>query len=331
VAVASVGVCTINWNQADLVLRAVRSACTSIGVHTSVVVVDNGSESTSIDQLLSGLTDGLPPVMLGEHLGLPVLHRRHCGADVYVVLAGENTGFTGATNTAIEYVFNRLGCDYGFLLNADATLEQEALAKLVECAARNDRVGLVSALILDAFDSSDETISFGGSCVSRFGWPISPYRGKPRSALPPEGFSTTELAGGAALLIPRNVYQRFGGQDNRYFFDVDDAEYSLRVHLAGHRNYIVYGAVVRHAMSSSVRGRRALSRYYGVRNMLLFHRQYRGHRGRWLFWLPFIRDLAKELAVCAIRRDGRRLVGVALAIAHHSRGRYGRGPSVVYG
>jgi GT2 family glycosyltransferase len=331
VTAASIGVCTINWNQADLVLRAVRSACASIGVRTSVVVVDNGSEPSSINRLLCGLTDGRLPPVLGTHQGLPVLHRRHDGVDVDVVLAGDNTGFTGATNTAIGYVFGHLGCDYGFLLNADATLEQGALAELVACAVSNYRVGLVSALILDAFDSSDATISFGGSHVDRFGRPVSPYRGKPRSALPLEGFAATELAGGAGLLIPRDTYERFGGQDNRYFFDVDDAEYSLRVHLAGHRNYIVYGAVVRHAMSSSVRGRRALSRYYNVRNLLLFHRQYRDHRGRWLFWLPFLLDLAKEVAVCAIRRDGRRLVSVALAIGHHWRGRYGRGPSIIYG
>jgi GT2 family glycosyltransferase len=330
-AQASVGVCTINWNQTDLVLRAVRSACESVGVHRSVVVVDNGSETASIGSLLATLDSQQKRLELDPHNGLPVLRCRYMNVDVYVVLAGDNTGFTGATNTALEFVFDRLGCDFGFLLNADATLEPKALTILVECAQMNAHVGLVSALILDDLDTSDRTVSFGGSFVNHFGRPISPHRGKARSSLPRDGYATTELAGGAALMVPRDTYRHFGGQDNRYFFDVDDSEYSLRVHLGGRSNYIAYGAIVRHAMSSSVRGRRALSRYYGVRNLLLFHCQYGNHRGRRLFWIPFIGDMVKELAAFAIRRDARRLMAVVLAIAHHRRGHYGRGPSVIYG
>lgn len=322
-----VAVLVINWNQATLAVRAVRSALTSAGVRVTAMVIDNGSPTSSVEEVKRSLAAG---AWIPNYLrGWPVLLAPERD-DIMVVLAGDNLGFTGANNVGFELAFFELKVNYCFLLNCDAELAPEALERLVEAAQAEPLAGLVGALILDGFDPSESTVSFGRGALSRGGWPTSLDHGRPRSAVPSSGVTEAEIVGGAAMLVPRSTYETIGGQDNRYFFDVDDTEISLRSRRAGLRNYMVWDALVKHEMGSSVKGRSPLSRYYNVRNLLLLQADYVHGSRRAAFLARLVMRVLRDLAVSVARAEPARARAVLLAIAHYARGRSGRGPSSVY-
>lgn len=322
-----VAVLVINWNQAELAVRAVGSALASKGVRVAVVVIDNGSRPGSVDEVTRALVDGT--WRNGRLCGQEVLHAPGRD-DLLVVLAGDNLGFTGANNVGFELAFGELGVDYCFLLNCDAVLAPRTLSKLVDAAESEPRVGLVGALIMDGFDSSQSTVSFGRGQLSAIGWPTSVDHGRLRSAVPSSGVTETEIVGGAAMLMPRSTYQAIGGQDNRYFFDVDDTEISLRAGRAGLRNLMVWDALVQHEMGSSVKGRSALSRYYNVRNLLQFQSDYLEGRQRAAFLAHLTLRVLRDLAVAVQRREPARARAVLTAVKHYARGRTGCGPNSIY-
>lgn len=320
-AIASIAVIVIHWNQAELVADAVHTALESTGVLVRVMIVDNGStpESTArLYQLLEGL--------VSTHS-----EEARVGNPVRLLHLDRNAGFTGANNEALHHIFNDNvfgSVEYAFLLNSDARLEPDCLEQLCNLANQDDAVGLVGALILASEDETGATVSFARSGLDKWGIPRSYDKGKQRTTLPAGPVLTVEAVGGAAMLIPRRTFSAIGGQDNRYFFDVDDTEISLRAIQAGKRNLLVLTAVAWHAMGSSVRGRTALSRYYNLRNLLLLHQTYK--RGGPRFWLYVSSRIVRDLAAVLRDRDPSRLRAVIAAIADHRGQRYGIGPDWLY-
>lgn len=230
----------------------------------------------------------------------------------------------------LAYFFGQAGIDCVFFLDSDAHLDGDCLLRLCAESRSNAKYGLIGPCILDGFDGSAQTVSMARSALDRWGWPASMDRGVPRVTLPVEGAVSTQLVGGAATLVPRRVYESVGGNDDRFFFDVDDSEYSLRVGAAGFQNRLVYDAVVWHEMSSSVRGRRALSRYYNLRNSMLLSRLYLSGITRVRFWLKLVTTVLRDLAASVRYRDGQRFRAVLTAVVDHGRGRYGIAPDWTY-
>lgn len=322
----SVGVLIINWNQPELAVRACRSALASTGVQTRVIIIDNGSRKGSIQAIASALTARAWKDAQIE--GRTVLSCSDL-PEVIVLAMGSNLGFTGANNVGMDYAFNYLGLDYCFLLNCDAFLDPACLRRTVAVAASGGAdIGLVGALTLDGSDPT--RISFGRSLLSRSGWPISPDHNVDRACAPVSGISREELIGGAAMLIPRGTYRQIGGQDDRFFFDVDDTEYSLRSKRAGFENYMVWDAIAYHDMGSSVQGRSNLSRYYNLRNLLLLHSLY--HQGglKWRFRIRFGFRLFRDVAAAVVKRDRPRIRAVVAALRDYRGGRFGIGPDEIY-
>ncbi len=322
-----VAVLVINWNQASLAVRAVRSALASTGVRVTAVVIDNGSRRGAVNEVTRTLVHG---TWRADRLrGWSVLYAPK-RTDVLVILAGDNLGFTGANNVGFEVAFAELGTDYCFLLNCDAELAPAALSKLVDAAEGEPQIGLVGALILDGFDSTESTVSFGRGQLSVTGWPTSLDRGRPRDSVPSNGVTIAEIVGGAAMLVPRSTYETIGGQDDRYFFDVDDTEISLRALRAGLHNLMVWDAIVKHEMGSSVTGRSALSRYYNVRNLLRLQADYLEGWQRVAFLVRMTLRVIRDLTAALLRFEPARALAVLSAVKDHLGGRTGRGPDRIY-
>src|ERR1700678_3070960 len=61
----------------------------------------------------------------------------------------ENKGFSGGHNAGIEVAVENKA-DFIWLLNNDATVEEDCLEKLVQVAQKEERVGAINAAVLDA-------------------------------------------------------------------------------------------------------------------------------------------------------------------------------------
>lgn len=226
--------------------RSVRAVLDSRGVEVEVVLVDNGCTDGAVERL-AGL------------------------AGVTVVRPLANLGFAGGCNAgALEASGEVLA-----LVNGDAVVAPDALARLTDVALRRD-VGIASASIRLA--DAPEKLNSGGNELHFLGFAWAGAFGEEASAHQSEREVT--YASGAGMAMRMELWERLGGFDAQYFAYHEDAELSLRCWQQGFRIVYVPDAVVVHRYEFS----RNAQKYYLVeRNRLalvltLFE-------GRTLVWL----------------------------------------------
>lgn len=191
--------------------------------------------------------------------------------EVELVVSEKNLGFGRAVNLAVDAGRSR----WILLLNPDARLEEDALAELVGFAEANPGHAVYGGRTLypDGVLNPD-------SCQGR----ITPWsvlclalgltRAFRDSALfNPEGIGgwrrdsvrEVDIVFGAFCLIEREVWERLGGFDPRYWLYGEDADLCLRARrLTGRRPLFTPAAVARHvggaARDSTVRYRTLIAK-----------------------------------------------------------------------
>lgn len=192
--------------------ECIDSLLSSRGVDAEVVLVDNGCTDGAVDRLSQ--RDRLKVIRPGRNLGFA---------------GGCNFGASHASGEVIAFV------------NSDAIVDPDALARLAEVAARPG-VGLATASIRLADDP--EVLNTAGNPLHFLGVGWSGGFGEPADAYKEE----REVAGasGAGMAVRREVWERLGGFEDRFFAYHEDADLSLRCWQQGLKVMFVPEAVVFH-------------------------------------------------------------------------------------
>ena len=214
-----VSVCVVNWNCCDLLRKCLHSL---LGrpqeAAFEVVVVDNAS------------TDGAADMVAGEFPQVRLVRNRH------------NLGFSRGNNQAARLATGR----YLFFLNNDTELGAGTLGEFVRFADRNPGVGMVGPRLRGAD---------GGTQISYRSRPTLPallhrvtflrwtglFRGAyyryRRDTFDPDHTRAVDVLMGAAVFLPRAVFDASGKWDERYRFGGEDLDLSTQV---GRRAEVVY-------------------------------------------------------------------------------------------
>jgi GT2 family glycosyltransferase len=172
--------------------------------------------------------------------------------NVKVVANQDNLGFARAVNQVLPSASGRML----LLLNPDAVVEGSAIQKLLEVLDSSPEVGAVGPLVL----SPDGIAQY--HCASReitllgqLFWHFRIARGRLHLGVPcgPHGARETERLSGAALGVRREVLERVGLLDERFFMYFEDADWALRIRREGYKIACVMAAHVTHAEGSSAR------------------------------------------------------------------------------
>jgi len=203
---------------------------------------------------------------------------------------GKNLGFTGGNNLGIKKALKD-GADYVFLINNDTTLDPELLVSLVKVAEKKKKSGLLSPMIYfapgyeyhrDRYKKSErgKVIWYAGGEID---WPnvITKHRGA--DEVDKGQFNQVEetvFASGCGMLIKKEVFDKIGFLDEKYFLYYEDSSFSLEAKKAGFQILFVPQAKMWHfnAESSEVGG--GLQDYYIARNRLLFGLRYASLRAK---------------------------------------------------
>ena len=231
----SVFVVIVNYRAADLTAEAVASLgrCRKAS-SLRFVIVDNGSEESELRSL-----------------------RESCpGCDI--IPAGRNLGFGGGCNMGIRHALEQ-GADFILLFNNDAEAEADFLSPLVKAA--EDGGTVATPKILDA----NGRIWYGGGSVDFRRGGFYHETDSVRAEIGRE----VSFASGCCLLIPRKVFETAGLFSEDYFLYYEDADYCMRLRVAGVRIRYVPESVIRHKVSATVGENSKLTAYYGTRNRLL--------------------------------------------------------------
>jgi GT2 family glycosyltransferase len=239
-----------------------------------------------------------------------------------LIETGANLGFTGGNNIGIERALKQ-GADYVLLLNNDTVTAPDMLDLMVNAMEANPSAG-VSGPMIYYYDAPDTIWSAGGS----IDWPRGTTsmiglneddHGQYGDAPRPVDFVT-----GCALLARRDVWERAGLLDDRFFMYYEETEWCVRAARAGYGIIHVPGAMLWHKISIEARAASPRTYYYMTRNRLLFLRRSRAGLRTWLYtWGEYGRTFA-SWTLRPKWADRRHLRGTMLrAIRDYSSGRFG--------
>lgn len=238
----------------------------------AVVVVNYGSANL-LEQNLVPLGLAVPTACIvvvdnltnsDERERAAALAERH---NWLAVFPDSNTGFGVGMNLGIERA-RAAGATTFLMLNPDATITAESLARLLEASAEHP-LALIAPRVL----RPDGSVWFAGSDLYLDDGRIRSASRRPNAATRIEPWLS-----GACLLVTDELWSRVGGFSDDYFLYWEDVDLSHRVVKAGGTLLVCDGAVVVHAEggtqgeghAESGRAKSNTYYYFNIRNRLVF-------------------------------------------------------------
>lgn len=272
---ALVSIVTINYNQLALTCELLDSLRKVTYPSIEIIVVDNAS----VEDPTSVITERYPEVKL--------------------LVSRENLGFAGGNNLGIKASSG----EYLLFLNNDTEVDPEFLQPLVKLFESNPDAGAASSKIL--YFNSGETIQYAGSTR------IDPFTGRSKRIGYLEkdngqysGIKETDLAHGAAMMVPRRVIDKVGMMPEFFFLYYEEVDWCESIKKGGYKIYVVPDSKVYHKESMSIGKGSTLKTYYMTRNRLLYMR--RNTTGvkklTWILFFLFF-SLPKNALMFTLKRD----------------------------
>jgi GT2 family glycosyltransferase len=238
-----VGVVVLNWRRPREILACLASIAAQDYPSYEIVVVDNGSANGSVGEI------------------------RRAFPAVQVIENGRNLGFAGGSNRGIDDLVQR-GADYVLLLNDDAVCGPDLLRLLVEQSQAEPDIGMLGPTIFYA-DPPGTRICSAGGVVDRLGRARNLEADDSGTGLLP-AVRDVDYVTGCALLVRRDVVEKIGGLDERFFAYWEEVEWCARARAAGFRVVHVPAARVWHGIQQQDRETSRFYQYLMTRNRLLY-------------------------------------------------------------
>jgi GT2 family glycosyltransferase len=202
-----------------------------------------------------------------------------------IIRNSKNLGFSGGHNAGIKYALSK-NADYVLILNNDTYLDKNIIAELVKEAEEDSRTGIVSPKIYfakghefhkDRYKNEDlgKVIWYAGG---KMDWAnvIGKHVGVDEVDKGQfENTGKTDFASGCCMLIKKEVFEKIGFFDEKYFLYYEDNDFSQRSKTAGFNLIYDSKAMLWHINAGSAGGSGSgLQDYYITRNRLLFGMKY---------------------------------------------------------
>lgn len=260
----SVLISILNWNKAETTLECLRSLgqLSREGIRTKVLVLDNGSAEA-------------------DYLAL----KQDTDADWIEVRRSEvNLGFTGGHNVILKIAINE-GYDFVWLLNNDATVQPDALRKLVDTMLQDARCGAASPVIVP---------EIGAAPVHGWGY-VHEWKTRGRYWIPnvetAHRFHETAperiCLSGAAMMLRVDALRQVGLLDERLFAYYDDNDICTRLAQRGWHSRVAFDTAATHE-SRPITEQPPYYFYLMYRNGLIFWHSNMPKGLRRLLWLKIV-------------------------------------------
>ncbi len=195
--------------------------------------------------------------------------------------SNSNLGFTGGNNLGIYTAIEKYNSQYIFLLNNDATVNANCLSLLIEDLEQDAQEGLISPLIYFSpgrayhknsyhANQQNKVVWYAGGCID---WTTLACFHRGVDEVNRGQFNHlffTDFCTGCCVLIKREVLEKVGFLDKRFFVYYEDTDLSLRAKAVGYIARFEPKAVAYHSNASSSGGSGSqVHIYYQERNKLL--------------------------------------------------------------
>jgi GT2 family glycosyltransferase len=271
----TVSIITVNYNQVALTCALIDSLQKVTYPNVEIVVVDNGSPEDAT----------------------PIITERY--PEVTFVRSDKNLGFAGGNNLGIKASKGK----YLLFLNNDTEVDPGFLEPLVNLFETNPQAGVASSKLI--YYNSDNIIQYVGSTS------MNPFTGRntrvgfmEKDKGQYDTLKETEVAHGAAMMVPRSVIEKAGLMPDFFFLYYEEIDWCERIKKSGYKIYVVPASKVFHKESMSVGKKSTLKTYYMTRNRVLFMRRNTSGitKASWLLFFLAI-TLPKNFLTYLLKRD----------------------------
>ena len=216
----------VNWNSFELTRDTINSLLRTSYRDYDCIVVDNGSEDNSANQLETQFSN------------------------IILLREKENKGFTGGNNIGIQYALD-IGYEYIMMLNNDVELEPNFLEPLIEKLNSNKNIGAVQPLIYFHHDKN-LVWNAGSSYNALFGICSTPnYNQRDDKHALVHFQKSVDWITGCAFMIRASVLKEIGLLKERYFIYYEDVDLSFRIKAAGYELAYEPASVIYHIAGMS--------------------------------------------------------------------------------
>ena len=226
----------LQFNNSQDTISCLNSVLKVLRPNFEIIVVDNASDSEH--------TDSIRRYALSQ-------------SEIKLLKNINNLGYSGGNNIGIKYALEN-GADYVLILNNDTSVEPDILEKMVQLAEADHRIGIVGPLIKEG-----DKIFAGG----KIKWLKSELEHLEYGVN-----KKPDYIPGSCMLIKKDVIEKIGLFDEKYYLYFEDADYSIRARKAKYKLAITSNTTIHHGGSSSTKklGNPQLL-YYHYRNALYFN------------------------------------------------------------
>ncbi len=255
-----VSIILINYNTKSDTLECLKSLqnIKTTNFRTAVIIIDNGSKE---------------PFELPKNID---------AGNIKILRSESNKGYTGGNNLGIYYAVEKFNSDYVLLLNNDTTVDEEFLKELVKTAESDPRIGMVASKIYFSKGREFHAQSYKKDELGKILWYAGGSIDWNHLAAFHRGvdevdrgqFDTqteSDFATGCSVLVKREILEKVGTLDKRFFLYMEDVDWSVRVIKAGYTVAFAPKSIVYHKNAGSSGGSGSSTQtYYQTRNRLLF-------------------------------------------------------------
>lgn len=229
----------LNWNSKKDTLETIDSLERSTYSNYRIVVVDNAS----IDGSIEAIKNARPGIVLIENK--------------------ENLGYAEGNNVGIRYVLEQKG-DYIFILNNDTLVDKEAISILVKESEKDKKISVLGPKVY-FYKERDIIQSAGGVLDSQFNPLHIGFKEQDKGQF--AHYNAIDYISGCAMFVKREVFEKIGLLDPKYFMYWEETDFCFRTKKAGFKIQIVPQANIWHKGGVDPT---PMITYYMARNKLLF-------------------------------------------------------------
>jgi len=274
----------INYNNFIDTIECLESLVESQDKDYDVFIMDNNSNQSNIDELVSLITkkynspSSVKKSLTFNKVNLLIHEHIYLEKRIFLLLNNENFGFAKGNNFLNKFAASKYPYDHYLLLNNDTKVTPFFLTKLLVTSYNDSNIAAVSCIISDYFNHNKST--FGGY-ISFFKGSGYFYTKAPHKRI--------TFLSGCLMLIKASIIKELGLFDENYFLYLEDVDLSLKFIRNGKKLVVNQETVIFHKESRSTGKRSNLTVYYNVRNRLYFiNKNQKNTLFKLLFYLFFI-------------------------------------------
>lgn len=240
-----VSIIIVNWNGLEDTLECLESLRKIDYNNYEIIVVDNNSSGDDVI----------------------VIEEKHGNFIKQIIINKNNLGFSGGNNVAIDSALKD-NADVILLLNNDTIVEPNFLTNLVKASIEHPNAGILTPMI-NYYSNKSVIWSAGGKISKLKASGFSSGYNRDEKYFRMNDYCT--FASGCCMYIKREVFEKIGLLDEKYFLYLEDTDFCYRTVKAGFKILYAGESLIYHKVQSTTAKQNSLLPvYYSLRNRLYF-------------------------------------------------------------